>query len=237
MMKSLKQRTQTFDIIIVGGSNVGKHSLATAFQHFQFQSKLFQIFFNSIQFDECTIKGRVFTDVSTMGQRFGALNWRKKHPADGVLYVLDVSKTVEENLDEFRKWNSFVLQQGLVKSKCLNVVVGNKNDLSCEERKMTYHEGLELSKRIGIPFYVETNVYRDNFNLFEMMLQNIYIQENEMNQMRSDFVIDESDGMIMKTEKCARPYTISINQFPYQKAWIIAVLVVLIIVSGIFLFI
>ena len=141
--------------------------------------------------------------------------------------MLDVSQTCQSNREEFHKWNLFVLK-GLVKDNALHVVVGNKNDLSNEERRMTFQEGQKLAKELNYP-YVETSAWSPNsFHVFEMMLQKIYTRQNERTNpwLRSTFVINESNGRIMKVRESKQHEQLMTQPFKYQKEMIIVLFVI-----------
>ncbi|KAF0981252.1 hypothetical protein FDP41_013040 [Naegleria fowleri] len=209
----LKPKNHTFKILIIGGSQVGKYSLACSFSKFKNlkgYAELISFVSNVISFDHVQITGHVFMD-----------------PADGVIHVLDVSQTCQSNREEFHKWNLFVLK-GLVKDNALHVVVGNKNDLSNEERRMTFQEGQKLAKELNYP-YVETSAWSPNsFHVFEMMLQKIYTRQNERTNpwLRSTFVINESNGRIMKVRESKQHEQLMTQPFKYQKKMIIVLFVI-----------
>lgn len=118
--------------------------------------------------------------------------------------------------------------KGLVKDNALHVVVGNKNDLSNEERRMTFQEGQKLAKELNYP-YVETSAWSPNsFHVFEMMLQKIYTRQNERTNpwLRSTFVINESNGRIMKVRESKQHEQLMTQPFKYQKEMIIVLFVI-----------
>lgn len=89
-------------VLIIGGSQVGKYSLACSFSKFKNlkgYAELISFVSNVISFDHVQITGHVFMDVCIMGQHFGALDYHKSQRMESFMCWMchKLVKAIEKN--------------------------------------------------------------------------------------------------------------------------------------------
>lgn len=144
-----------FKILIIGDAAVGKSSLLTRFSENTFvhayQSTI-GIDFNTrmIRVDRAICKLEIW---DTAGQeRFSTITANYYRGAQGALLVFDVSR--RDSFEHVQSWLDRAMQLG--GEDVEPVLVGNKVDLSDEERQVSTAEGEAMAQLMNIP-YVETS--------------------------------------------------------------------------------
>jgi small GTP-binding protein len=145
-----KKHERLIKFITIGDSGVGKSCLI-----FRFANNIFPHSYTStigindrtrtIDYQDITIKLQVFDSLQ---HSFRPQN-QYYHAVDGVLLVYDISdRETFQNI--IKVWCGNVKTYGKTDVKC--ILVGTKSDLRSPLRKVSYQEGSELAKKIGMPF-------------------------------------------------------------------------------------
>lgn len=95
----------------------------------------------------------------TAGQeRFATITANYYRGAQGCLVVYDVGE--RDSFDHAVSWYKRAVQLG--GENLVAVLIGNKCDLSEEKRQVSYTEGDDLAKQLGIPFLETSALSGDN---------------------------------------------------------------------------
>ena len=150
-------------IITLGDSRVGKTSLIIKYIDNKFTGNFVTTMGFDIKNKQLTLKDGTEAKLmlfDTAGQeRFRSLaeNYIKK--ANGILLVYDISERVSfqntENWMESIKQNSNGVPM---------ILIGNKSDLSDDERNVSFEEGNQKAQEFGCPFYETSCKNGDNVN-------------------------------------------------------------------------
>ena len=149
-------------LLLIGDSGVGKSCLLLRYSDDSFTSSFiatigidFKI--KSILIDNSKVKLQIW---DTAGQeRFRTITTAYYRGAMGVLLVYDVSD--EKSFSNVANWMRQIDQNAA--DNVNRILIGNKCDVSSDERRVTYEQGKQLADEYGIKFFetsakVNTNV-------------------------------------------------------------------------------
>ena len=149
-------------LLLIGDSGVGKSCLLLRYSDDSFTSSFiatigidFKI--KSILIDDSKVKLQIW---DTAGQeRFRTITTAYYRGAMGVLLVYDVSD--EKSFSNVANWMRQIDQNAA--DNVNRILIGNKCDVSSDERRVTYEQGKQLADEYGIKFFetsakVNTNV-------------------------------------------------------------------------------
>ena len=191
-------KIEDIKIITLGNSAVGKSSFILKYTDNSFSQEYLSTL--GVDYKHKKIKLKNGKDVrvrifDTAGQeRFKSVSFSFIKKADGVILIYDIS-----DLDSFKavdNWIKSIRETG--KEKLPIVLVGNKCDLSDDERKISLKEGQDKANEFQIPFY-ETSC-KDGINIkevFEKLVDDIIEKGNK--NIRGEFKILNKGK---KKEKC-----------------------------------
>ena len=185
-------------LITLGNSTVGKSSFITKYIDNSFTFNYTTTL--GVDFKQKKIKLKNGKDVrlrifDTAGQeRYRAVSASFIKKADGVILMYDIS-----DLDSFEAVDNWIKSiREIGKEKLPIVLVGNKCDLSDDERKISLKEGQDKANEFQIPFY-ETSC-KDGINIkevFEKLVDDI-IEKGNKNIMGEFKILNKGK----KKEKC-----------------------------------
>ena len=185
-------------LITLGNSTVGKSSFMIKYIDNSFTFNYTTTL--GVDFKQKKIKLKNGKDVrlrifDTAGQeRFKSVSLSFIKKADGVILIYDIS-----DLDSFEAVDNWIKSiKEIGKEKLPIVLVGNKCDLSDDERKISLKEGQDKANEFQIPFY-ETSC-KDGINIkevFEKLVDDIIEKGNK--NIRGEFKILNKGK---KKEKC-----------------------------------
>ena len=185
-------------LITLGNSTVGKSSFITKYIDNSFTFNYTTTL--GVDFKQKKIKLKNGKDVrlrifDTAGQeRYRAVSASFIKKADGVILMYDIS-----DLDSFEAVDNWIKSiREIGKEKLPIVLVGNKCDLSDDERKISLVEGQDKANEFQIPFY-ETSC-KDGINIkevFEKLVDDI-IEKGNKNIMGEFKILNKGK----KKEKC-----------------------------------
>jgi Ras-related protein Rab-1A len=145
-----------FKIIIIGDASVGKSALLTRFSENMYldsYTSTIGIDFNSrmIRVDRAICKLEIW---DTAGQeRFSTITANYYRGAQGALLVYDVG--LRDSFEHIQRWYDRAKQLG---GEDLEVIIiGNKSDLSDDERQVSIMDGEQLAQQLGNVPFVETS--------------------------------------------------------------------------------
>lgn len=143
----------TYSIITIGDSAVGKTCLAQRFIGMEFKES----YMTTIGIDSMTKKVKkdnknyIFQIWDTTGQeRFATLAKQYLRKAHGVLFVFAYND--RKSYESIHKWLE-MLKSANSKIQMCFALLGNKSDLSKEEKKVTEEEGEKLGQELGMSFF------------------------------------------------------------------------------------
>ena len=185
-------------LITLGNSTVGKSSFITKYIDNSFTFNYTTTL--GVDFKQKKIKLKNGKDVrlrifDTAGQeRYRAVSASFIKKADGVILMYDIS-----DLDSFEAVDNWIKSiREIGKEKLPIVLVGNKCDLSDDERKISLKEGQDKANEFQIPFY-ETSC-KDGINIKEALEKLIddIIEKGNKNIMGEFKILNKGK----KKEKC-----------------------------------
>ena len=185
-------------LITLGNSTVGKSSFITKYIDNSFTFNYTTTL--GVDFKQKKIKLKNGKDVrlrifDTAGQeRYRAVSASFIKKADGVILIYDIS-----DLDSFEAVDNWIKSiKEIGKEKLPIVLVGNKCDLSDDERKISLKEGQDKANEFQIPFY-ETSC-KDGINIKEALEKLIddIIEKGNKNIMGEFKILNKGK----KKEKC-----------------------------------
>ena len=185
-------------LITLGNSTVGKSSFITKYIDNSFTFNYTTTL--GVDFKQKKIKLKNGKDVrlrifDTAGQeRYRAVSASFIKKADGVILIYDIS-----DLDSFEAVDNWIKSiREIGKEKLPIVLVGNKCDLSDDERKISLKEGQDKANEFQIPFY-ETSC-KDGINIKEALEKLIddIIEKGNKNIMGEFKILNKGK----KKEKC-----------------------------------
>ena len=185
-------------LITLGNSTVGKSSFITKYIDNSFTFNYTTTL--GVDFKQKKIKLKNGKDVrlrifDTAGQeRYRAVSASFIKKADGVILIYDIS-----DLDSFEAVDNWIKSiREIGKEKLPIVLVGNKCDLSDDERKISLVEGQDKANEFQIPFY-ETSC-KDGINIKEALEKLIddIIEKGNKNIMGEFKILNKGK----KKEKC-----------------------------------
>ena len=191
-------KIEDIKIITLGNSAVGKSSFILKYTDNSFSQEYLSTL--GVDYKHKKIKLKNGKDVrlrifDTAGQeRFKSVSFSFIKKADGVILIYDIS-----DLDSFKavdNWIKSIRETG--KEKLPIILVGNKCDLSDNERKISLVEGQDKADEFQIPFY-ETSC-KDGINIkevFEKLVDDI-IEKGNKNIMGEFKILNKGK----KKEKC-----------------------------------
>lgn len=185
----------TYSIITIGDSAVGKTCLAQRFIGMKFnESHITTIGIDNmtkkVQKDDKTF---LFQIWDTTGQeRFASLAKQYLRKAHGVLFVFAYND--RKSYESIHKWLD-ILKNANSKIQMCYALLGNKSDLSPEEKKVTKEEGEQLGNELGMNFFDVSAKTGDNIeNGFNYLIDRI-IETNK------DTVEDENSRLRREKKK------------------------------------
>ena len=191
-------KIEDIKIITLGNSAVGKSSFILKYTDNSFSQEYLSTL--GVDYKHKKIKLKNGKDVrlrifDTAGQeRYRAVSASFIKKADGVILIYDIS-----DLDSFKavdNWIKSIRETG--KEKLPIILVGNKCDLSDDERKISLKEGQDKADEFQIPFY-ETSC-KDGINIKEALEKLIddIIEKGNKNIMGEFKILNKGK----KKEKC-----------------------------------
>ena len=191
-------KIEDIKLITLGNSAVGKSSFILKYTDNSFSQEYLSTL--GVDYKHKKIKLKNGKDVrlrifDTAGQeRYRAVSASFIKKADGVILIYDIS-----DLDSFKavdNWIKSIRETG--KEKLPIVLVGNKCDLSDDERKISLKEGQDKANEFQIPFY-ETSC-KDGINIKEALEKLIddIIEKGNKNIMGEFKILNKGK----KKEKC-----------------------------------
>ncbi|KAH3674670.1 hypothetical protein WICMUC_003086 [Wickerhamomyces mucosus] len=167
-------------LLLVGDSGVGKSCLLLRFVEDKFNPSFittigidFKI--RTIEIDGKRIKLQVW---DTAGQeRFRTITTAYYRGATGIILVYDV--TDSRTFENIKNWFQTVNQHANDDTQL--ILVGNKND-ETDLRSVSYEEGENLSKELGIPFLEASAKTNDNVEKLFFELAKIILEKNKNNE-------------------------------------------------------
>ena len=191
-------KIEDIKIITLGNSAVGKSSFILKYTDNSFSQEYLSTL--GVDYKHKKIKLKNGKDVrvrifDTAGQeRFKSVSFSFIKKADGVILIYDIS-----DLDSFKAVDNWIKSiREIGKEKLPIVLVGNKCDLSDDERKISLKEGQDKANEFQIPFY-ETSC-KDGINIkevFEKLVDDI-IEKGNKNIMGEFKILNKGK----KKEKC-----------------------------------
>lgn len=174
-----KQPKTMISLLQIGNSNVGKTALVYQFANHYFKYNLL----NTIGFDyvtkNVTINGKkIIVKVwDTAGQeRYQQIPYQLIRKVEGIVFVYDISNRL--SFDSLKKNIEDVLQ---CNNNISYMIVGNKADLSDEERVVSEWEGQHLANEYHVPFYETSAFNGQNVNKsFENLINLVIDKDNEL---------------------------------------------------------
>ena len=191
-------KIEDIKLITLGNSTVGKSSFITKYIDNSFTFNYTTTL--GVDFKQKKIKLKNGKDVrlrifDTAGQeRYRAVSASFIKKADGVILMYDIS-----DLDSFEAVDNWIKSiREIGKEKLSIVLVGNKCDLSDDERKISLKEGQDKANEFQIPFY-ETSC-KDGINIKEALEKLIddIIEKGNKNIMGEFKILNKGK----KKEKC-----------------------------------
>ena len=191
-------KIEDIKIITLGNSAVGKSSFILKYTDNSFSQEYLSTL--GVDYKHKKIKLKNGKDVrlrifDTAGQeRFRAVSASFIKKADGVILMYDIS-----DLDSFEAVDNWIKSiKDIGKEKLPIVLVGNKCDLSDDERKISLVEGQDKANEFQIPFY-ETSC-KDGINIKEALEKLIddIIEKGNKNIMGEFKILNKGK----KKEKC-----------------------------------
>ena len=191
-------KIEDIKLITLGNSTVGKSSFMIKYIDNSFTFNYTTTL--GVDFKQKKIKLKNGKDVrlrifDTAGQeRFRAVSASFIKKADGVILMYDIS-----DLDSFEAVDNWIKSiKDIGKEKLPIVLVGNKCDLSDDERKISLVEGQDKANEFQIPFY-ETSC-KDGINIKEALEKLIddIIEKGNKNIMGEFKILNKGK----KKEKC-----------------------------------
>ena len=143
-------------LVLLGDHQVGKTSIMDAFDNFEFKEEtLSTIGIDKHESKFINYKGRDFKVFffDTSGQeRFLSISLTSLKVCDGIILVYSVKdKKSFQNIENF--WMNQISDLIDVRQKSI-ILVGNKyDDFTDNENFVSKEEGIELAKRLNIPFF------------------------------------------------------------------------------------
>ena len=192
-----------FKIIILGEFNVGKTSLIKRYVENKFNesnenTNNLNIYNKKIRIDNKTIVKLNIWD--TAGEE-KTTTLMKNHfkDASGCLIVYDISR--KSTFNQIEKWINEIKDNS--PHYCINVLIGNKSDLSVE-RKVDCEEGVNLGKKYNFSFYECSAKSGNNVAIaFESLCNSIIDRRNEGDiEERKTIRINQNDNNENKKGKC-----------------------------------
>lgn len=162
-------------ILLVGDSGVGKSCLLVRFVEDKFSPSFITTIGIDFKIKTVDISGKKIKLQlwDTAGQeRFRTITTAYYRGAMGIILVYDV--TDERTFENIRQWFSTVNQHANEEAQLL--LVGNKKDM--DARAVTYEQGENLAKELGVPF-IEASAKDDEnvsdifFTLAKLIQENI----------------------------------------------------------------
>ena len=191
-------KIEDIKIITLGNSAVGKSSFILKYTDNSFSQEYLSTL--GVDYKHKKIKLKNGKDVrlrifDTAGQeRYRAVSASFIKKADGVILIYDIS-----DLDSFEAVDNWIKSiKEIGKEKLPIVLVGNKCDLSDDERKISLKEGQDKANEFQIPFY-ETSC-KDGINIKEALEKLIddIIEKGNKNIMGEFKILNKGK----KKEKC-----------------------------------
>ena len=148
-----------FKLLLIGNSAVGKSSLLLRFSDNIFNESFlptigvdFKI--RTFELSSKTVKLQIW---DTAGQeRFKTITSSYYKGAHGIILTYDI--TDQDSFKEIENWDKQAIAS---QPTAIRLLVGNKSDLE-SERKVSFSEGEELAKKLGIQFLETSAKYSIN---------------------------------------------------------------------------
>ena len=191
-------KIEDIKIITLGNSAVGKSSFIIKYIDNVFTLDYLTTL--GVDYKQKKVKLKNGKDVrlrifDTAGQeRFKSVSVSFIKKADGVILIYDISDL--ESFEAVENWIKSIREIG--KEKLPIILVGNKCDLSDNERKVSLKEGQDKANEFNIPFY-ETSC-KEGINIkevFEKLVDDI-IEKGNKNIIREYKILNKGK----KKEKC-----------------------------------
>ena len=191
-------KIEDIKIITLGNSAVGKSSFILKYTDNSFSQEYLSTLGVDYKHKKIKLKNgkdvrlRIFDTAGQERSRAVSASFIKK--ADGVILMYDIS-----DLDSFEAVDNWIKSiKEIGKEKLPIVLVGNKCDLSDDERKISLKEGQDKANEFQIPFY-ETSC-KDGINIKEALEKLIddIIEKGNKNIMGEFKILNKGK----KKEKC-----------------------------------
>ncbi len=198
---SIKQ--YEFKIILLGEFNVGKTSIIKRYIENNFnqsneKNTNSNIYNKTIRIDNKTLVKLNIWDTAGE-EEFNPLIKQHFQDASGSLIVYDISN--KKSFNKIEKWINEIKEKS--PHHCINVLIGNKSDLSVE-RKVDCEEGVNLGKKYNFSFYECSAKSGNNVAIaFESLCNSIIDRRNEGDiEERKTIRINQNDNNENKKGKC-----------------------------------
>lgn len=146
----MNRDTQTFKVIMIGDSHVGKSSLLLRYAHNTFSTSFISTIGVDFKIKKLEIDGRP-TNIQiwdTSGQeRFRSITTSYFKGAHAMIVMFDLTNM--ETFNRVERWISDAKRQG--DSNIVMYLVGGKLDL-VKERQVAQEKATQLAKRHGMPY-------------------------------------------------------------------------------------
>mgnify|MGYP002620924735 CR=1 FL=1 len=188
-MNSSLNNTETYKVILIGDTGVGKTSL------------LFRYVDNAIL--DVTVSIGVDFKVKTLNientkvrlqiwdtsgqERFRTVTRNFYKGADAVIFVFDISNP--QSFESIHKWDSEFRAYG--KPNAVKILVGNKTDLN-NQRKVEYDIGLAIADSLGMKYYETSSKtsYESVQAVFNALAHALH--EKKKNPIAEDDLVEEN---------------------------------------------
>ena len=155
---------QTFNIITLGCSEVGKTCIIQRYLENEFSSSTIStigVDCKAKLFNINSIKYKIIYYDTAGQERYLSISSKYIKSANGVILVYDI--TNKKSFSKIQEWSSILNKDN---NNYCAVLVGNKKDLD-SKREVSQNEGLNLANQLNIDFF-ETSCLT-NENVSEMM--------------------------------------------------------------------
>ncbi|EDO15333.1 hypothetical protein Kpol_1011p3 [Vanderwaltozyma polyspora DSM 70294] len=193
-------------ILLIGDSGVGKSCLLVRFVDDKFNPSFITTIGIDFKIKTVEINGKKIKLQlwDTAGQeRFRTITTAYYRGAMGIILVYDV--TDEKTFANIRQWFKTVTEHANDEAQLL--LVGNKSDM--DTRAVTYEQGEELSKELGIPFIESSAKNDENVNEIFSTLAKLIQEKIDSNRLAangtgkdSNLNINSGSGSSSKANCC-----------------------------------
>ncbi|AMD22319.1 HGL021Wp [Eremothecium sinecaudum] len=198
----MKNFDSIMKILLVGDSGVGKSCLLVRFVEDKFSPTFITTIGIDFKIKTVEINGKKIKLQlwDTAGQeRFRTITTAYYRGAMGIILVYDV--TDEVSFENTRQWFSTL---SYANEEAIILLVGNKKDM--DKRTVTYEQGQELAKELGVPFIEASAKEDENVSDIFFTLAKLIQESIDNNKMASysgkEGQINVSSGSNFSTSDC-----------------------------------